>query len=290
MDAGRYCGGVADYVFTLRYEDAANWDICMQEQRIGVRTSAASHKSAAQLRDGDRIYIWRGGGRKPGSGLIARALVAGPAKPATDVSWPDPSSYSYVIPVTAVEELRTPVPDRFPNNGRGKLFGIQNTDLQKGLRPVSAESSKLLAACFTVSSTSTPEGDEPAYSAIATPQGGWSSDQDLIRQVEQEAVRCSKDLLQSLGWREIRDCQADGCGYDFLYEEPTGRRRKVEIKGTSARDVRFLLTSREHEVLRTDPGSMVVVVTDAVSDPRTHVLEWPAVIALGVRPERWRVG
>lgn len=289
MDVGRYCGGVADYVFCLRFEDAANWEICKNEERIGVRTSPASHNSAAQLREGDIIYIWRGGGSRVGSGLIARARVAGPARPAVDVSWPDPSQYSYVVPVTAIEELPTAVPDRFPNNGRGNRFRIQNTDLQKGLRPVSAESSELLEECFSVLQSSEQSADL-AHSAIATTGGGWSSDQDLIREVEQAAVAFGQAFLTSLGWRSIRDCQADGCGYDFLYEGSAGRQHKVEFKGTSGREARFLLTGKEYKVLSTDHDSVVVVITDALKDPKALILEWPAVVALGLRPDGWRVG
>ncbi len=140
---------MAAFVFSLSYSDSANWPICKDTGLIGVRSSASAQRSALQVHQDDIVFVWRGGGQRPGAGLIAMTTVTGPARPARNVPWPEPELYSYVIPIKVVAELATPIPDQFPNNQRGIKFGIQNTDLQKGLRPLSQDSFSRLRQCFS---------------------------------------------------------------------------------------------------------------------------------------------
>jgi hypothetical protein len=277
---------VAAYVFSLDYSDAANWEICRREGVIGVRQSPSGQASARALQEGDVAYVWRSGGRRPGSGLIAKIEITGKAKPAatTHVPWPSPDSFTFVIPFRLIKQLDQPVPDTFPNNQKGVRFRIQNTDLQKSLRPVSDESEQLLEAYFT-SSTSDPDGAVP----VAVP-GGWSTDQELIREVEEAAVAASRSHLASHGWREVRDCQRDGCGYDFIYEHPSHGSRLVEVKRTAGSAVRFQLTRLEHGVLSRDPSGRIYVVLNALDDPEVRELDWTDVEDLGVRPSGYEVG
>ncbi|MGW5440201.1 hypothetical protein [Nocardia asteroides] len=144
------------FVFSLRYEDSANWAICKSSGLIGVRSSPSAIRSAAQVRDGDTIFVWRGGGQRPGSGLLAMITATDRARPAVNAPWPDPEIYTYVVPFTLNRELHKAIPDRFPDNRRGIQFGIQNTDLQKGLRPLSPDSVAKLAACFGGATTRGP--------------------------------------------------------------------------------------------------------------------------------------
>jgi hypothetical protein len=275
---------MAAYVFCLRHADADNWEICKRDGLIGVRRSASGMKSAREVDPGDKIYVWRGGAGRPGAGLLARVKVVEAARPATSVPWPDPDSYTYVIPVELEEELTEPIPDSHPGNGKGIRFRIENTDLQKSLRPLSSESELLLAQCFAPTAVSLQDD-----LAVALPHG-WSTDQALIKAVEEAAVAAARKHLVRDGWREIRDCQKDGCGYDLLYEHSDGRRRLVEVKGTAAPEVRFQLTRLEHEVLSRDPSGRIYVVVDALNAASVHVLDWTEVEELGVRPAAWQVG
>lgn len=275
---------VSDYIFCLRYADADNWQICKDRQIIGVRTSPSGIASAQSVSAGDHIYIWRGGGAsKPGAGLIARIVATGPASPARDVPWPDADSYSYVIPMRLEEELGTPIPDSHPGNGKGVRFGIENTDLQKSLRPLSTESVARLRECFHDAAV---DSELPPISTST----GWSTDQALIRRVEESAVREVREHLRKEGWREVRDCQRDGCGYDFIYAHGDGRRRLVEVKGTNSTEVRFQLTRLEHQVLSRDPSGRIYVVLDALKAPVVRELDWTEVEELGLRPAAWQVG
>jgi hypothetical protein len=277
---------MAAYVFCLRYQDAGNWEICKRESIIGVRQSPSGINSARLLEAGDHVYVWRGGAPKPGAGLLARVVVTDEARPAQNVPWPDPSLYSCVIPFRLQEELAQPIPDSYPGNGKGTRFKIQNTDLQKGLRPLSDESELLLAACFSATdSPSVPEEVSPVDTDT-----GWSSDQALIRAVEAAAVQAVRKHLSDGGWKEVRDCQLDGCGYDFVFEHGDGRRRLVEVKGTSSKRLRFQLTRREHNVLSRDPSARIYVLLDALGEGRVVELDWTDVEELGVAPLSWAVG
>lgn len=275
------------FVFTLDYADASNWEICKAKGLIGVRQSPQGQATARSVREGDVLYVWRGGGQKPGAGLIARAIVTGPAYEPTvnEVPWPDPTTFTYVIPITLDEELAKPVPDRFPGNRMGERFKLQNTALQKGLMKVSDESQALLEACFSVRSTN----DSVEPSPVAT-RRGWSTDQELIRAVERAAVDAVRNFLGDEGWREVRDCQLDGCGYDFIFLDHNGRERLVEVKGTTSDHPAFQLTRLEHQVVSTDQRARICVVTRALTAPRIHVLEWGDVRGLGLKPIAWQVG
>jgi hypothetical protein len=117
-------------------------------QHVGIDVSPAGIRSAQQVERGDTIYVWLGGAGRPGTGLIARVRASTRADRALSAPWPDPGIYSYVIPFDEVEELAQAIQDRHPGNGKGVRFKIQNTDLQKSLRPLSDESQSLLAVCF----------------------------------------------------------------------------------------------------------------------------------------------
>lgn len=276
------------YVFCLDYEDASNWEICKAKALVGVRQNPQGQTHARAICKGDVMYVWRGGAGKPGSGLIARITASGPAMAAVkaEVPWPDPALFTYVVPFDMDQELATAIPDSFPNNQKGSRFKIQNTALQKGLMPVSDESRTLLEARFA----STRPTDDGEQVPMAIGGGGWTSDQDLIRRVELAAVAAVREFLAAEGWREIRDCQRDGCGYDFIFGHRDGRKRLVEVKGTSADEVRFQLTWLEHQVLSRDPSGRIYVVTTAVNAPQVHVLDWTAVEDLGIKPASWQVG
>lgn len=64
----------------------------------------------------------------------------------------------------------------------------------------------------------------------------------------------------------------------------------MEVKGTSADEVRFQLTRLEHQVLSRDPSGRIYVVTTAVNAPQVHALDWTAVEELGIKPASWQVG
>ncbi|HEY8722157.1 DUF3883 domain-containing protein [Pengzhenrongella sp.] len=279
---------MGNYIFCVRYEDASNWQICKEAGLLGIRTNPQGKTSATATRAGDIVYIWRGGSPKPGSGLLARVRITAPALRAKNVPWPEPDLYSYVIPFALDEELKTPIRDSFPGNKRGERFGFMNSDLQKSLRPVSADSARRLSECFRSGFDSSAIVIE--QSPVATKAGGWSSDQDLIRRIEQAAISAARGHLRGDGWREVRDRQQDGCGYDLLYEHPDGRQRLVEVKGTGGAEVRFMLTRLEHSVLSHDPSGRIYVVLDALGEARVEVLDWTDVEGLGVKPERWQVG
>jgi hypothetical protein len=275
--------GVTSYVFSLSYADGANWKICKKHEIIGIRAKGAP--SARAITGGETIYVWQGGVPRRGTGLLACITASGPARRAHDIPWPDPADYICVIPFRLDEELAEPVPDEFPGHQQGARFKIQNTDLQKGFRPLSAESERLVADCF-----SAPPGPREPDTPVVIADGGWPADQELISRVEQAAVTAVRKHLADSGWHEVRDCQQDGCGYDLLYEHGDGRRRLVEVKGTAGTEVRFRLTRLEHEVLSRQADSRVYVVLDALADPRVHVLDADDVERLGVVPVVWEVG
>jgi hypothetical protein len=281
---------VAAYVFSLRYEDSGNWEICQRERLIGVRGSRHAQARAQQITPGETVYVWRGGVPKRGTGLIARFTTAGPGLRAENPPWPDPERYTWVIPIRDIECLTTAVPDRFPGNREGVRFKVQNSAVQQGLQVISRESAALMERCFTDEGFSRAEGeghDEPVL--VATGRG-WSADQTLIRKVEVAAVAAVRILLEDRGWTEVRDRQRDGCGYDLLYRGPSGEEVLVEVKGTIGSARRFILTRREHEVLSRDRRARVFLVLDALNTATVEVLGWPDVQKLGLTPDRWRVG
>ncbi|MET7767442.1 DUF3883 domain-containing protein [Nocardia sp. NPDC005366] len=281
---------VSEFVFSLQYKDSGNWEICQSEGLIGVRSSRRAQERAQEVKRGDTVYVWRGGTPKPRTGLIARLMVAGPGRVAKNPPWPDPQQYTWVIPIEDVVTLETPVPDRFPGNRQGVRFKVENTAVQQGLQMISAESAALMEKCFTDEGFA-PVGASPLPdpAAVAT-QGGWSTDQELIRKVEQAAISAVRSHLRADGWHETRDCQQDGCGYDLLYRRGVDEEMPVEVKGTAGMVRRFVLTRREHEVLSTDARARLYLVMDALVHPKVEALDWRGVSQLGVAPDRWRVG
>lgn len=277
---------MADFIFCLRYQDVQNWDICKRHGLLGVRTSPSGISSARIVAAGDTIYVWRGGAGRPGAGLIAKATVLGPAQPAVNPPWPDPASYTYVIPIRVKEELAASVPDQFPGHGAGVRFGIQNSDLQKSLRPLSASSVGELEKCFTEAAD---DAELPSPPVVATGTG-WSADQDLIDEVEAAAVAATRQHLRSLGWQEVRDCQQDGCGYDLLYGRGRGERMLVEVKGTAGSMRRFMLTPLERKVLETNSDARLYLVVNALDEPIVAELDWAGVVRLGLTATGWRAG
>ena len=132
---------MSSYIFTIAENDRGNWEICKSAKLLGTRSSLSAQSAAEGVQSGDVIYIWRGGGARKGGGLIAKVTVTGRAIPARGrAPWPKAKEYTWLIPVEITNELRKPIPDRFPSNRRGTRFLVQNTDLQKGLRELTAES------------------------------------------------------------------------------------------------------------------------------------------------------
>ncbi|GAC57573.1 hypothetical protein GOHSU_22_00330 [Gordonia hirsuta DSM 44140 = NBRC 16056] len=113
-----------------------------------MRSSPGAQKCAREAEPGDIVYVWRGGGKRPGSGLIAQLRITEPAREAVNPPWPDGEAYSYVIPIELIAELPESIPDSFPGHRLSQRFKIQNTDVQKGFRQLSAESEEQLGLCF----------------------------------------------------------------------------------------------------------------------------------------------
>lgn len=108
-------------------------------------------QSAAQrLRPADTVFIWKSGGLKYGGGLIAKVKVTKiPYRAVGAAPWPNPSDYTWLIPIEVFDELEEPIPDTFPGHREGVRFRVQNTDLQKGLQELNIESANRFEACFT---------------------------------------------------------------------------------------------------------------------------------------------
>jgi len=53
------------------------------------------------------------------------------------------------MPVEIMHELKEPIPDIFPGNRKGVQFLAQNSDLQKGLRQLTAKWAALFEEAFS---------------------------------------------------------------------------------------------------------------------------------------------
>ncbi|MFE5310990.1 protein NO VEIN domain-containing protein [Isoptericola sp. NPDC056605] len=117
-----------------------------------------------------------------------------------------------------------------------------------------------------------PQYDEQADGEMVGRDKGPQSrpTRAVAKAIEISAVSHVTSILKRDGWTLVRDCQADGVGYDFEFAKD-GQRRKVEIKGIRGDQLEFNVTPLEYFVARNDPEFVLVAVTGALDERKRRV-------------------
>ena len=120
--------------------------------------------------------------------------------------------------------------------------------------------------------------------------GRKRKDQEHIRKVEQAGVKAASDYLFQLGFWLEDDCQLKGVGYDFVFRNET-RKFHVEVKGISGAHVDFNLTSKELRCARNDPKWKLILVLNALGNPKIILMTGKELIAkaMNIEPTQYRV-
>lgn len=110
------------------------------------------------------------------------------------------------------------------------------------------------------------------------------------RLAERRAIDIATEAMLAAGWSLVRDCQADGVGYDLEFER-NGRNLRVEVKGIQGPFLRFNLTPKELAVASTNDEWILVAVTSVLSprDFKPVVLTRDVVCAARREPLGFRV-
>jgi hypothetical protein len=111
------------------------------------------------------------------------------------------------------------------------------------------------------------------------------------KRIEERAVFLATEHLVSVeGWTLTRDCQKDGCGYDFEFEKD-GRIIHAEVKGIGKSSLAFNLTDYEWARVLNDPLFLVVAVTDVLDDDcfEIHFLRRDQITGAQARATQYRV-
>jgi hypothetical protein len=161
---------MADYIAALSAEYRGNWQICKRERLWGASQKGGSHGHGRQVHRGDRIFIWQSG-----EGLLAMCRATADSYEPTSVSevpWPEPERYGWLMPIEVVAEMGVPIVDEFLPSGNGRVsrrFGLEMWRLRGGFEEVTREQGDRLAEPFGVASTTEgrPEGDTPEREPIA---------------------------------------------------------------------------------------------------------------------------
>lgn len=143
------------------------------------------------------------------------------------------------FPVTAVAPLV--IPDKLP---RGALT----------LAPVelAAKHDRLAVPAEVEGGTSLERGRRSTSSASQN------------REAERRAIQIATAALLADGWSLVRDCQADGVGYDLEFVR-NGQVLRVEVKGIQGPFLRFNLTPKELAVASVNDEWILVAVTSVLS-------------------------
>jgi hypothetical protein len=94
-------------------------------------------------------------------------------------------------------------------------------------------------------------------------KGGGFGSVETNRQVEQAAIEFVKRCYRQDGW-SIHSVEAQKLGYD-LYAEKTGEQLHLEVKGTQADEVCFIITAAEVRNAMIDRRHLTCVVTAALT-------------------------
>lgn len=145
---------MADFIACVSPDYPNNWEICRSKGLWGViekRGSVTGRANAERVRPGDTMYVWIGRSKTGGpNGIKARARVATSfhrARGTSDIPWPDPDAYAGTFEIDQIEELPTPVSDRFRNNVSIR-FGIENIALIHGFRELAQSTAEKLRKLF----------------------------------------------------------------------------------------------------------------------------------------------
>ena len=145
--------------------------------------------------------------------------------------------------------------------------------------PITAADVRILlgAAGFSRLMPKGPSRTSGSPEAATGKGGGGFGDPEVNPKVELAAMRFATRHLSKHGWTVV-DVSAQKCGYDL--ECRKGRRSlHVEVKGTKGQEPKFILTRGEAETWKQDKDYCLVVVLDALSDPRIEEFRGPSSFA-----------
>lgn len=96
-------------------------------------------------------------------------------------------------------------------------------------------------------------------------------DSEHRKKVELASIKAAHALLSKT--HRVTDRQKDNCGYDLLArDKKTGDELHVEVKGTSSKTMHFYLTRGEYRYMLSTPQWRLLMVTDALSNPKLTLL------------------
>jgi len=206
-------------------------------------TSRWSSTKTAKV--GDRVLIYIA---KPHSALIAKAEVLSPAKKGKDGDW------QYVAKIGNVELLPNQLTIKqlktiFPKWGQLKMF--------RSKCHVPAEYAKQLWDMVHEK----PEDGTPDLEKGSG--GAGFGDYKTNKLVEEAAIKKATNFLKQNGYTVVSR-EKDKIGYD-LEARKGSKEIHVEVKGSSGKGNRFLITRQETEMAKNNPLFQIWIVTDALS-------------------------
>lgn len=243
----------------------ANWDFDEGEydryvhatENVNLRLTWSVGRRRHGIQLGERAYLLRQGVDR--RGIVASGIVD--SEPYDDPHWDGSSvqtGYIYVVweHFSAIEDrldisvLLAEVPGVNWNSIRGSGRSVSPDD--------EVVLDRLLRSRGLISDSASPDA----------PDGGLIS--DVIRRVaiERYAVKVAREYLHGQGWRDIEDV---GKPYDLRCKK-SGIELHVEVKGTTGRGERVILTRGEVEHARTwQPTTLIVVRDIELSDTQPYV-------------------
>lgn len=105
----------------------------------------------------------------------------------------------------------------------------------------------------------------------SNPSSPTTIDQEHREAVERASMSVVKQQLRKEGFL-VRDISQDKIGYD-LHAERGADILYVEVKGTGGPEPRFIITKNEISFMGKDPSSRIAIVTNALTQPKLHVLK-----------------
>lgn len=232
-------------------------DMLARMVRTGRKDRWTIHSAA---RRGETVLLYAGA---PISGIVAIGTVRSPK---TFAAHPDDYWPAQARAMVTVERLIDPPLPLAEIRRRLPKWGWAKMPLAHVHVPEKHERTLLRLAGATRRRRISP-APTPANPRLRATGAGFGTPEQN-RKTEAAAVRFVRRHLESEGWELVKDCQQDGCGYDFEYRR--GREKlHAEIKGVRGTKPDFMITAGEVRKARTDPAFRIFVVTRALTRQRT---------------------
>ncbi len=267
------------------YQTAAgDWDSFFAEPGGGTWGGEATMGNASlalmrEMRPGDLVLAWQSDRRRAMGVLRFDGLVQSADGERT--SFTPMARFATPVPLL---ELRAHV------DGLENVAAFQPGYRQTLYRTSPKEARLLLEVCGYNRAKGKRRGDEGSdlVDEVQAAAAVGFGDAETNRKVERAAVRAVTDDYESKAWH-VESVEAARCGYDLVCR----RNRKtehVEVKGVSGSNVGFILTEGERRKAEGDPLFVLVVVTNALTEPgRWRFAGHTILDGMTLAPIAWKV-